>query len=82
MFRHCIVPPYMLRSILKNGTLEQQALAWSTLTDSEQIRGERRLIASVVPLSISPGGRNRCIYDACNRYDLPRKRPGRSGIGF
>jgi len=71
MIRHCIVPPYILRAIRKNGDSKQQALAWSTLTDSEQFRGERRLLTAIIPLAISPGRRNRCVYDARNRYELP-----------
>ncbi len=71
MIRHCIVPPYMLRSILHNGDSQQQALAWSTLTDSEQFRGERRLLGVLMPLSVSTGRRNRCVYDARHKYDLP-----------
>ena len=73
MFRHCIVPPYMLRAILQNGTSRQQAMAWSTLTDSEQFRGERRLLTAIVPLAVSPGHKNRCVYDARHKYDLPGK---------
>jgi Zn-dependent metalloprotease len=71
MFRHCIVPPYMLRAILQNGTSRQQALAWSTLTDSEQFRGERRLLGAIAPLSVSAGRKNRSVYDARHKYDLP-----------
>ncbi len=71
MLRHCIVPPYMLRAILQNGNSAQQAVAWSTLTDSEQFRGERRLLTAMVPLSVSPGHKNRCVYDARHKYDLP-----------
>jgi Zn-dependent metalloprotease len=73
MFRNCIVPPYMLRAILQNGSSAQQALAWSTLTDSEQFRGERRFITSVVRASVSPGRKNRRVYDARSKYDLPGK---------
>jgi Zn-dependent metalloprotease len=73
MDRHCIVPPYMLRAILQNGNSIQQALAWSTLTDSEQFRGERRLLATAVPYSVSPGHKERCVYDARHTYDLPGK---------
>jgi Zn-dependent metalloprotease len=73
MFRHCIVPPHMLRAILQNGNSRQQALAWSTLTDSEQFRGERRLLTSVAPVPISSGHRNRRVYDARHKYDLPGK---------
>ena len=71
MPRHCIVPPYMLREILKNGDSIQQALAWSTLTDSEQFRGERRILTAIVPLAISPGRKRRSVYDARHTYDLP-----------
>ncbi len=73
MFRHCIVPPYMLRAILQNGDSRQQALAWSTLTDSEQFRGERRLLAALAPLSVAPGHKRRSVYDARHQYDLPGK---------
>jgi len=73
MFRHCIVPPYMLRAIMQNGTSKQQAMAWSTLTDSEQFRGERRLLTAIVPLTVSPGHKRRSVYDARHKYDLPGK---------
>jgi Zn-dependent metalloprotease len=73
MFRQCIVPPHMLRAILQNGTSRQQALAWSTLTDSEQFRGERRLLTSIAPAPTSSGHRNRRVYDARHKYDLPGK---------
>lgn len=67
-----IVPPYMLKEIAKNGDARQQALAWSTLTDSEQFRGERRALNLVAPFAVtSPGMKRRTIYDARNRYDLP-----------
>jgi Zn-dependent metalloprotease len=71
MIRHGIIPPYILREILKRGDLEQQALAWSTLTDSEQFRGERRVLTAIVPLAIAPGRRRRSVYDARHKYDLP-----------
>lgn len=72
MARQCIVPPYILREILKNGDAEQQALAWSTLTDSEQIRGERRVLAAIAPMAaIPPGRKRRTVYDARHKYELP-----------
>jgi Zn-dependent metalloprotease len=71
MPRNCIVPPYMLRAILRNGDKEQQAFAWSTLTDSEQFRGERRILNAIVPLTIPPGRRRRSVYDGRHKYDLP-----------
>jgi Zn-dependent metalloprotease len=72
MNRNCIVPPYMLRAILRNGDSRQQALAWSTLTDSEQFRGERRVLTVISPLAATPPGRKRrTVYDAHHKYDLP-----------
>lgn len=73
MVRHCIVPPYMLRAILKNGDSRQQALAWSTLTDSEQFRGERRIVGGALPIAVPAGRKNRSVYDARHKYDLPGK---------
>jgi len=75
MHRNCIVPPYMLRAIARNGDARQQALAWSTLTDSEQFRGERRVMTVLAPLAAtSPGRKRRTVYDARHKYDLPGRR--------
>jgi Zn-dependent metalloprotease len=63
----------MLRAILKNGDSQQQARAWSTITDSEQFRGERRILTAVGSLALSPGRRRRSIFDARHNYDLPGK---------
>ena len=72
MPRLCIVPPYILREILKNGDARQQARAWSTLTDSEQQRGRRRVLAAIAPLALAAAGvKRRTIYDAGNGYNLP-----------
>ncbi|NLV32100.1 MAG: peptidase M4 family protein [Acidobacteria bacterium] len=71
MIRHGIIPPYLLRSIAVNGSRRQQALAWATLTDSEQIRGERRALPPLTRLAVVPGRLRRSVYDARNRYDLP-----------
>jgi len=62
----------MLREIIKNGDPSQQSLAWSTLMDSEQFRGERRGLMALSPMAtISPGRKRRTVYDARNSYDLP-----------
>jgi Zn-dependent metalloprotease len=72
MSRCGIIPPYILREILKNGDARQQAWAWSTLTDSEQTRGRRRVLAAIAPLAVvAPGVKRRTVYDACNSYELP-----------
>ncbi len=68
----CIIPPYILREILKNGDARQQGHAWSTLTDSEQARGRRRVMAAIARLAVTaPGVKRRTIYDAGNTYELP-----------
>ncbi len=69
---HCIVPPYMLRSIFQHGTPAQQSMAWATLTASEQIRGQRRVMAALSSLpAATPGRKRRTVYDARGDYDLP-----------
>lgn len=74
MTRCCIIPPYMLRSILLHGTARQQEMAWATLTESEQFRGQRRILAPITALAATaPGVKRRTIYDARRRYDLPGK---------
>ena len=72
MSRHCIVPPYMLRSIAQHGDDRQRALAWSTLTDSEQIRGQRRVLSPLASwAATATGTKRRTIYDARGEYELP-----------
>jgi Zn-dependent metalloprotease len=62
----------MLRSILQNGTAAQQSKAWATLTASEQIRGQRRVLGALAQLAVAaPGRKRRTIYDARNGYELP-----------
>ncbi len=70
--RCCIVPPYMLRSIMERGDESQQALAWAAITESEQFRGLRRVLTPIAALaSTTPGVKRRTIYDARRRYELP-----------
>jgi Zn-dependent metalloprotease len=72
MPRFCIIPPYMLRSIFQNGTASQQSMAWATLTASEQIRGQRKVLAAIAGVAAAnPGQKRRTIYDARGGYDLP-----------
>jgi len=40
---YCIVPPHMLKEIVKRGSAGQQAWAWHTLTVSKLMRGRRRV---------------------------------------
>jgi Zn-dependent metalloprotease len=68
----CIIPPHILRSIILHGDKRQREAAWATLTDSEQLRGERRVLTALPPLaSSSTGMKRRTIYDARHGYTLP-----------
>lgn len=69
-----IIPPYLLRAIIKNGSTRQQALAWTALLDTEQRRGERILMASLgTILAVPAGAKRRTIYDARHLQLLPGK---------
>ncbi|MBZ5495312.1 MAG: peptidase M4 family protein [Acidobacteriia bacterium] len=69
---HCIIPPHILRAIIMNGDKRQQAAAWSTLTNSEQFRGQRRVLTSLAQIaSTATGTKRRTIYDARHGYSLP-----------
>lgn len=67
-----IVPSYILRSIVVNGDKRQRQAAWSTLTASEQFRGERRGLAALAPFgSDRTGTKRRTVFDARHGYTLP-----------
>lgn len=71
----CIVPPHMLKEIATRGNARQQAWAWTTLTLSEQTRGQRRVLSLLVPMgTTATGGKRRTIYDARNGLTLPGRR--------
>ncbi len=71
----CIVPPYMLREIVENGTPEQRQQALRNIVSAEAIRVQREVIAKEgPPESIMEGaaaGLNRIIYSADNGSSLP-----------
>jgi Zn-dependent metalloprotease len=68
----CIIPPFILQTIMLRGDKRQRAAAWTTLTDSEQFRGERRILTALAPFaSTATGMKRRTIYDALRRYSLP-----------
>lgn len=66
------VPPYMLRAILENGDPRQRAAAWSTITTTEQFRGQRRVLSPLAAVyAQGTGKKRRTIYDARHGFDLP-----------
>lgn len=76
MSRHpltCILPPHMLKEIIRNGSERQRAFALQTLQISAQFRGQRQAVrdlAGVLSLAVAPG-KQRIVYDARNESQLP-----------
>lgn len=76
MHRHpitCIIPPHMLKEIIRNGNQTQVSFALQTLQLSEQFRGQRqatRDFASVLSFAAAPG-KDRIVYDAQQGSKLP-----------
>jgi Zn-dependent metalloprotease len=72
----CILPPYMLENISKNGTTGQRASANQTLTATEQMR-EKRLSMVGTPAATekaeaaAAGVKNRSVYTADTGSSLP-----------
>lgn len=77
MHRHacvlCITPPHLLQEIARNGSDLQRETALRTIITSEQIRGQRRAMRSVMSFlaAISAGAKQRVVYDAKQGSQLP-----------
>ncbi len=77
MHRHspilCVIPPYILHEIARNGSAEQREMAIRTLVSSERIRGQRRAFRELRGLMgmAAAGGKQRTVYDAQNGSQLP-----------
>jgi Zn-dependent metalloprotease len=77
MHRHacvlCITPPHLLQEIARNGTDLQRETALRTIITSEQMRGQRRAMRSVMSFlaAISAGAKQRVVYDAKQGSQLP-----------
>lgn len=73
---YCIVPPYMLREIIENGTAEQRQQALRNIVSAEAVRVQREVIAKEGPPeplmeTAAAGGLNRVVYTADNGNALP-----------
>lgn len=66
----CILPPYTLEQIMRNGSDEQRSWAFQTLIASEQFRGRREVLAGM-DISTPTGEKRRTVYDAANQTQLP-----------
>ena len=71
---YCILPPYMLRNIVENGTPEQRQQALRNLVSAEAVRVQREVAAKEGPaegLLEAVGGLERIVYTAQNAGNLP-----------
>ncbi len=73
---YCIVPPYMLREIVENGTPDQRQQALRNLVSAEAARVERDVIAKEglpepIMEAAATGVLSRVIYTADNSSSLP-----------
>src|SRR5512143_2658625 len=70
---HCIVPPYMLKSIYANGSAQQKRLAMAAVVASAQLRGRRQGL-SEASIQLPVGailGKQRRVFTANNTSNLP-----------
>lgn len=72
---HCILPPYMQREIIENGTEEQRRQCLRNYVSAEAMRTQREIIAKEGPsdltMEVVSTGLNRVIYTADNGSSLP-----------
>ncbi len=67
-----ILPPYILVSIVQNGTAEERRRALATLIFTERLRGQRRALAAL-PVITPVGEKRRDVFDAQHKTRLPGK---------
>ncbi len=72
----CILPPYMLKNIVANGSAEQKQSAIASVVASAQLRGQRQALAEAAirpaVLAAAPiSGKQRRVYTANNTSNLP-----------
>ncbi len=70
---HCIVPPYMLKSMLANGSATQKQHALAAITASAQLRGQRQALTEAAAYLTTAvlEGKHRSVYTAGNKSSLP-----------
>ncbi len=72
----CILPPYMLKNIVANGSADQKQAAVASVIASAQLRGQRQALAetSVRPATLAAApvsGKQRRVFTANNGSTLP-----------
>lgn len=69
----CILPPYMLKELARNGTAAQKEVALRNLMLGEQVREDRENLEDVAAMDLieATTGKGRIVYDAQNGSGLP-----------
>lgn len=66
-----IIPEYMNKKIVDNGTEKQKERAWKNLILTEQLRGRRQVTALMSVMFAKSDKLHRTIFDANNTENLP-----------
>ena len=67
-----IIPPHILRHIVRRGTPRQKDCALQTLMQTEQFRGQRSMMGRFPFLAVMPlTEKKRTVYDAAQGFELP-----------
>src|ERR1044071_9000170 len=66
-----IIPEYMNKKIVENGTEKQKEKAWKNLILTEQLRGRRQVTALMPAMFAKSDKLHRTIFDAHNAENLP-----------
>ncbi|MGI0010999.1 MAG: M4 family metallopeptidase [Nitrosopumilaceae archaeon] len=66
-----IIPPHILRGIIKKGNDKQRELVLKTISISEQTRGRREVVSFMPSLLAAAGQKHRTTYDAKHLSTLP-----------
>jgi Zn-dependent metalloprotease len=81
---YCIIPPYMLREIVENGTQEQRQQALRNIVSAEAVRMQREVISKEGPEELvmeaaATARLSRLVYTAENSGNLPGRVVRREG---
>ena len=74
---HCIVPPYLLLALSRQGTTAQKERAMLTLKKSAEFRGLRQQLGDIIArrsARTAASGINRTVYSADNEEKLPGRK--------
>lgn len=69
-----IIPPHILKAILREGGEEEQKWALQTMLINERIRGRREVVGSMSAMFQVAGDKERSVYDSHNGQSKPNSK--------